>query len=151
MRYHLCTSFPHGKNLSECRGHSRALSGAPVTAYWGLPVRCAAPNRIQTAALSLSQHRATVVEQQGFDHHRPNEVSLCRTVQLTGVLLSVALQYNAVACLCQVLRKNVFLKCSAAESCSSAPASVISVTLSPPYRRASSLLRPSRSRGVTSV
>ncbi len=72
MRYHLCTSAPHGTDLRECK-HSGAVSGAPVIAYrQGLSVCRSKPY----SALRLSP----------FQRYG---VSLCRPETLTSVLLSV--------------------------------------------------------------
>ena len=88
LRYHLCTSLPRGKDLSECRKALPRAIGRTRHSLLKFPVWCAAPNRIQTAALSLSQQY---------------EVSLCRAVQLTGVLLCVDTQNISLARVCQVL------------------------------------------------
>lgn len=169
MRYHLWSPYPHGNGLSECgalprftgRTRHSLLSfdfGVPLQTVFdpfALPFSPArgslCSGRGTTPVLPRVKRSITYILRTVKHLYREDQYDH-RTAKSTADYLKCEKQPAKTNGSSQaVLVHSDRLNCSAASSCSSALARVVSVTLSPPWSRASSSLLPSRSSAVISV
>ena len=169
MRYHLCMLPPRGKSLSECIALPRVIGrtrhsllsyefGVPLQTVFipfalpFSPARGSLCSGCGTTPVLPSVKRSITYILRTVKHLYREDQYDHRTAKSTADYLKYKKQPAKTNGSSQaVLVHSDRLNCSAASSCSSALARVVSVTLSPPWSRASSSLLPSRSSAVISV